>query len=152
MNPYGITNQPPPVALTGNCAGHWKTFDSVEPLLSAIARDLCDTCPVLLECREQRDTWLASSTTVRAFIEGTWAGRTYGGDERNRRREAAIRANRARTARRNGLEPQLENHCVHGHEFTPDNTYVNPRTGGRRCKACRNNSARTIRAEKGNAA
>lgn len=27
-------------------------------------------------------------------------------------------------------------HCPQGHEFTPDNTYVNPTTGFRRCRTC----------------
>ena len=27
-------------------------------------------------------------------------------------------------------------HCVHGHEFTPENIYV-PKSGGRECRACR---------------
>jgi hypothetical protein len=26
-------------------------------------------------------------------------------------------------------------HCIHGHEFTPDNTYITTR-GGRECRAC----------------
>jgi hypothetical protein len=29
----------------------------------------------------------------------------------------------------------LKTHCVHGHEFTEDNTYL-PRRGGRKCKTC----------------
>ena len=28
-------------------------------------------------------------------------------------------------------------HCIHGHEFTPENTYIEPRTGKRQCKECR---------------
>lgn len=28
-------------------------------------------------------------------------------------------------------------HCLRGHAFTPANTYVNPRTGARRCRQCR---------------
>lgn len=27
-------------------------------------------------------------------------------------------------------------HCKRGHEFTHENTWVNPRTGGRQCRAC----------------
>lgn len=27
-------------------------------------------------------------------------------------------------------------HCKHGHEFTPENTYIRPDNGTRRCKAC----------------
>jgi len=27
-------------------------------------------------------------------------------------------------------------HCIRGHEFTPENTYVQPKTGHRYCKAC----------------
>lgn len=27
-------------------------------------------------------------------------------------------------------------HCPKGHEFTPENSYVNPRTGSRQCRAC----------------
>lgn len=26
--------------------------------------------------------------------------------------------------------------CIHGHEYTPENTYVQPSTGHRRCRAC----------------
>lgn len=28
-------------------------------------------------------------------------------------------------------------HCKHGHEFTPENTYIWPKTGRRICRACR---------------
>jgi hypothetical protein len=34
-------------------------------------------------------------------------------------------------------------HCTHGHEYTPENAYVDPR-GHRKCRACHN--ARTLRA------
>lgn len=27
-------------------------------------------------------------------------------------------------------------HCAHGHPFTPENTYIDPSTGGRRCRTC----------------
>lgn len=29
----------------------------------------------------------------------------------------------------------VKTHCIHGHEFTPDNTYVTP-YGARQCRAC----------------
>jgi hypothetical protein len=28
-------------------------------------------------------------------------------------------------------------HCKRGHEFTPESTYVHPKSGGRRCRVCR---------------
>lgn len=28
-------------------------------------------------------------------------------------------------------------HCVHGHEYTSENTYRNPKTGNRACQTCR---------------
>ena len=38
------------------------------------------------------------------------------------------------TAERNRARSAAQTHCRHGHEFTPENTYVN---GGRRhCRAC----------------
>lgn len=39
-----------------------------------------------------------------------------------------------------GISPMAENsrktHCNHGHEFTPENTYIRPDGGGRQCKQC----------------
>lgn len=33
-------------------------------------------------------------------------------------------------------------HCVHGHEFTPENTYVPPGTTKRRCVRCKSDEAK----------
>lgn len=37
---------------------------------------------------------------------------------------------------RRGIQPgSLLTHCIHGHEFTPENTYARP-GGGRDCRTC----------------
>ena len=33
-------------------------------------------------------------------------------------------------------ENAAKTHCVHGHEFTPENTYISPCDGCRRCRNC----------------
>lgn len=37
---------------------------------------------------------------------------------------------------RRGSKAQ-QTHCVHGHEFTPENTYITPADGTRSCRTCR---------------
>lgn len=32
-----------------------------------------------------------------------------------------------------------QTHCKHGHEFTPENTYVGPTKGDRQCRTCKRN-------------
>ena len=39
-------------------------------------------------------------------------------------------------------------HCVNGHEFTPENTYLCPKNNHRHCRACARNRARTKRERK----
>lgn len=41
-----------------------------------------------------------------------------------------------REAQRNGTVRVQLTHCKRGHEFTPENTYVNPAHGGRVCRKC----------------
>lgn len=38
--------------------------------------------------------------------------------------------------------PLYPTHCIHGHEFTPENTYVVPATGARQCKECNKDAVR----------
>lgn len=35
------------------------------------------------------------------------------------------------------LRSKRQTHCRHGHEYTPDNTYIEPQRGWRQCKTCR---------------
>lgn len=35
-----------------------------------------------------------------------------------------------------------QTHCIHGHEFTPENTYVDPSRRGRHCRECMRESDR----------
>ena len=40
-----------------------------------------------------------------------------------------------------GSKKREQTHCVHGHEFTPENTYIRP-TGNRSCRECNRRHAR----------
>jgi hypothetical protein len=124
MNPHGITHEAAPTVLKPLCANRIAMFDSLDPNVSAFARSLCDACPLLTGCREERDDWLGASTTNRAQVTGTWA-----------------RAEKAAT------EPP-RTHCIEGHPFDEDNTYINPTTGRRQCKTCRRKSSARHRARK----
>ena len=103
MNPHGITHEAAPTVLKPLCANRIAMFDSLDPNVSAFARSLCDACPLLTGCREERDDWLGASTTNRAQVTGTWAGRTYGDatseeQKRDRRRRAAAKASATSSA------------------------------------------------------
>lgn len=37
---------------------------------------------------------------------------------------------------RRGKKGVLCTHCKHGHEYTPENTYLTPGTGSKRCRTC----------------
>ena len=43
---------------------------------------------------------------------------------------------------RNGRHHEAnKTRCRYGHEFTPENTYIQPSTGGRRCRICKRENA-----------
>jgi hypothetical protein len=35
-------------------------------------------------------------------------------------------------------------HCIHGHEFTPENTYIHKQRNGRHCRSCQANRMRGL--------
>lgn len=47
--------------------------------------------------------------------------------------------------RRKYKHTKLKTHCPSGHEYTPDNTWVQPSSGARRCRECLNERARLFR-------
>ena len=53
-------------------------------------------------------------------------------------------AKRQRTAFRS----RTSTHCAHGHAWTPENTAVNKRSGGRICRACARAATRRYQARK----
>lgn len=62
----------------------------------------------------------------------------------NTARGGAIAAMRAARA--------AQTHCKHGHEFTPENTYIHPKSGARDCRKCRNAAGRRARERKNHVA
>jgi len=49
---------------------------------------------------------------------------------------------RQRNARPFGRTSPFKTHCVHGHAFTPENTYISPRDGTRSCQTCQRERSR----------
>lgn len=72
------------------------------------ARELCEVCPVRERCHQ----WALDNDER----WGLWGGR-------------------GPSARRD-IWMQGGHSCPHGHEYTPENTYTNPRTGKYRCRKC----------------
>lgn len=60
---------------------------------------------------------------------------------------------RTNSLRGRGMAPAraAQTHCIHGHEYTPENTYVRPSGGGRRnCRVCiRARTQQTLLRQKG---
>ena len=57
-------------------------------------------------------------------------------------------ANTSRSATNPFAVKHRSTHCLHGHEFTPENTYTHPSRGTRHCKQCkrdRDNAAYAVR-------
>ena len=65
---------------------------------------------------------------------------------------AHLEAVTSRENMRRGRGKSLKTHCIRGHEYTPENTYINPK-GHRHCRTClRHHSAAWRQAKKASAA
>lgn len=58
------------------------------------------------------------------------------------RRRSGREAARKRAALEGRIAQKARTHCPRGHEYSPDNTYVYPRTGHRRCRRCHREDAK----------
>ena len=48
-----------------------------------------------------------------------------------------INSQRGNTGLSSGAQQSAKTHCPQGHEYTPENTYINHSTGARHCRQCR---------------
>lgn len=53
-----------------------------------------------------------------------------------------------RTRKPTATHNSVKTHCPHGHEYTPENTYVQPVTGGRTCRTCKREANRIDKAQR----
>jgi hypothetical protein len=60
------------------CAGQWVLFDSIDVNDHEVARKICDTCPIIDNCRTLLDQQKQSHKAGGAQPVGTWAGGLYG--------------------------------------------------------------------------
>jgi hypothetical protein len=79
-------------------------------------------------------------TTFRGPAEVGQESRHYDGNDTNNRLENLLWGTRSENTLdqvRLGVHNNAsKTHCKHGHEYTPENTYINPR-GSRECQMCR---------------
>ena len=61
--------------------------------------------------------------------------------------EVTFRENVLRSGNRAALNAR-KTHCKHGHEFTPENTYVRPDGKGKHCRACNAERQRRFQQER----
>lgn len=89
-------------------------------------------------------TWRVGSQEGVEFLETIlpWLGK-----RRSERVQTAIERWNSSTKKQTR---RGDTHCVHGHEFTPDNTYKTYSGNGRGCKICRQAALEKYRAKKRN--
>lgn len=72
--------------------------------------------------------------------ENTFINRRGGRECRTCKRARTVAAlQAAKEARALNRQPHYntaKTHCPQGHEYTPENTYINPKSGGRMCRTC----------------
>lgn len=73
--------------MTAACEGQGELFDSTDPFMHAVARAVCDRCPIIDECRRRRDQAIADYGTGEHGVHGTWAGELVRGPQRDARKD-----------------------------------------------------------------
>jgi hypothetical protein len=54
-----------------------------------------------------------------------------------------VNVGRGEAGAKSAAQQRAKTHCPRGHEYTGENTYTNPSTGARHCRACRRDWANT---------
>ena len=91
---------------------------------NTLALAICARCPVKTQCLR--------FAVDNQIIDGVWGGL----DEPQLRRQVGRRTD---CGFGRGIVQARRQTCPQGHEYTPDNTIINPRNA-RVCRRCRNNS------------
>lgn len=69
--------------MTAACVGMWALFDSIDVADHIVARRLCETCPMLTDCRRllREAKEAADGAGHSGGPQGTWAGQLIGGKD-----------------------------------------------------------------------
>jgi len=65
--------------MNAPCAGQWELFDSTDLVDHLRAAAICQTCPLIVECRKELEAAKRDAyAPIKYGPAGTWAGRLVG--------------------------------------------------------------------------